>query len=145
MARLFPLDTGDPCDTGVPCEAGAHHGMGNAATTGASPTREQGGFATRVQATGLGSCAQSGVVSAPSSADAVHVSTPPQSLTSGPWRIPGDEGVLQPPFEVTGPHSSLSPSPSSHSPISSRESRNPSDSFRITAEGGQGAASARGM
>lgn len=76
-----------------------------------------------------------GGVSAPSSADTVHVSTPSQSLTSGPWRILGGKGVLQPPFEVTSPHFSPSSSLSSHSPISSGGSGNPSDSSQIATDG----------
>jgi hypothetical protein len=124
MACLFPLDTG------IPCDVGANHDVGGAAATRARPTLEQDGFATQAQATGSGSCTQSGVVSAPRSTDAAHVLTPLQSLTSRPRRIPGDERELWPPFEVTGPQSSSSPS--SH--FSPSERGNPSDSFRIVAE-----------
>jgi hypothetical protein len=125
MARLFPLDTS------VPCDVGANHDVGGgAAATRARPTPEQGKFVTQAQATGSGSWAQSGVMSAPRSANVAHVSTPLQSLTSGPRRILGDERELRPPFEVTGPHSSSSPS--SH--FSPGERGNPTDSFRIVAE-----------
>jgi len=120
MVSLFPLDTCDPGDEGVACDAGVNHGMRGAAAMGASLAPEQGGFMTRAQTTESGS---------PISVDAAHILTPLQSLTSRPRRILGDERVLQPPFEVIGPHSSSSPSPSPHSPVSPGESGNPNDSF----------------
>ncbi|CAD6344041.1 unnamed protein product [Miscanthus lutarioriparius] len=67
-----------------------------------------------------------------------QVLTPPQSLTSGPRRSPGGGGAFQSPFEVSDSLSSPSPILSSHSPVSSGEGGNPSDSLRIATEGRTG-------
>ena len=121
MSRLLPLDTGDPGDTG---DKGAFQGVGAVSARGEGASRE-GWFASRTHATGRGACVRSGGDLASSPVGVVLVSTPLQSLTSGPWRSLGKGKALQ----VTSAH------PSSHlrSACPAVEGGNPSDFGRIEA------------
>jgi len=125
MARLFPLDTGDPGDSGDSC-----HGDGSGTPSSVGTPCERGESKRRAQAIVAGSCAQHGGESASPSTDAVHDSTPLQSLPSRPWR-PGGRVVDHSSVSNKDPKSSPTLHLHSIPSVSSGEGGNPSESSRF--------------
>ena len=124
MSRLLPLDTGDPGDSG---DTGAFQ-AGGAVSARGEGVSSAGWFASRTHATGRGACVGSRGELASSPASVVQVSTPLQSLNSGPWQSPGKGKALQ----STHPSSSHL-----HSACPAVEGGNPSDLGRFEAAGRQ--------
>lgn len=93
----------------------------------------QAGSAGRVQATVVGSSALTGGELVPPSADAVLNATPSQSLSSGPWRDPGDKVVIQRNESTATSHISPVRRPPD---AAAGEGGNPSGSFPATVGGG---------